>query len=112
MQKIIQKILAFRDARDWKQFHKPKDLAMAIGIESGELMELFLWKSEDEIRAFLKGKSNEVADEIADIMIFSLLLCEGLGLDPNKIIENKLKKNHKKYPVHKAKGRATKYNKL
>lgn len=103
---IIQKIKTFRDARDWEQFHNSKDLALAISVEASELLELFLWKDNE-------GANRErIEEEIADILMFVLLLADKHQLDIKTIIENKLKKNNEKYPVEKSRGKAKKYNEL
>jgi NTP pyrophosphatase (non-canonical NTP hydrolase) len=106
IQNIIQELIAFRDARDWSQFHNAKDLALAISIEAGELNELFLWKSASEARA------ERVKEELADILSFALLLADKYEFDVATIIKEKIAQNDKKYPVEKAKGNATKYTDL
>ncbi|AHB41015.1 TPA: nucleotide pyrophosphohydrolase [Patescibacteria group bacterium] len=110
--KELQKlILAFRDARDRKQFHNPKDLATAIAIEAGELQEKFLWKSQE--KSYEIGKNDpEVSEEVADILNFLLLFAEECNIDLIKVSLDKLEKNNKKYDAEKAKGRSDKYNKL
>jgi NTP pyrophosphatase (non-canonical NTP hydrolase) len=103
---LIRQILQFRDERDWKQFHNPKDLAISLSVESFELLELFLWKSEQEIdRVKLK-------DELADVFYAAFLLADAFQLDVKEIIESKLAKNEIKYPVDKAKGSNKKYDEL
>ena len=109
MKALISKLIAFRDARDWKQFHDPKNLALALGIEASELNELFLWKKETDLETVNQEK---VAEELADVMIYALLLCEHYGFDPQTIIADKIATNGKKYPVEKARGRADKYDQL
>lgn len=111
---ILKKIKKFRDERDWKKFHNPKDMAEAMVIEASELLELFLWKSQKESQEFIKNKKNleEVSDELADVMWFIFEFADNFGIDIEKAIEKKLQKNAKKYPVNKAKGIATKYTKL
>ncbi|MDD3273414.1 MAG: nucleotide pyrophosphohydrolase [Bacteroidales bacterium] len=106
LNELISKIVKFRDDRDWAQFHNPKDLAIALNIESSELLELFLWKNEDG------ANIGRVKEELADILIYSLLLANKYNLDVQTIIESKLKQNSEKYPVDKAKGSAKKYNEL
>jgi NTP pyrophosphatase (non-canonical NTP hydrolase) len=108
-QELIKKLIAFRDARDWAQFHKPKDLAAAIAIEAGELQELFLWKGDEEAAMVDREK---VAEEIADILAFTLLLANHYDFDVKEIVMNKIAKNDEKYPVDKAKGSAKKYSDL
>ncbi len=106
--------LEFRDAREWKQFHKPRDLAMGISVEAAELLELFLWKSEKEIDWMLKDakRREKLADEMADVAAYLLILSADLGIDLTQAIKNKLEKNHAKYPVEKSRGVATKYDEL
>lgn len=106
---VIQKILDFRDKRDWKEFHNAKDLAISISLEASELLECFQWKSADEA---LKIKHKEIEEEIADIAIYTLMLCDVLDLDITDIIEKKLLLNEVKYPVSKSKGKAKKYDEL
>jgi NTP pyrophosphatase (non-canonical NTP hydrolase) len=103
---ITKKILAFRDARDWKQFHNLKDLSAGLAIEASELQEVFLWKSAQE------GDPQKIKEELADILSYALLIANEAGLDPIEIIEDKLKVNAQKYPVEKAKGKNTKYTEL
>ena len=103
---LREKLLAFRDARDWAQFHNPKDLALAINIEAGELLELYLWKKSEE------ANKEKVKEELADIFSFAFLLADKYDLDIKEIVLDKIEKNAKKYPVSKAKGTAKKYNEL
>jgi NTP pyrophosphatase (non-canonical NTP hydrolase) len=105
-QEITEKLLHFRNERDWEQFHNPKDLALAISIESAELLELFLWKNPGE------EKVDRVKEELADIFSFALLMAEKYNLDVKQIVLDKIKANGEKYPVDKAKGTATKYDEL
>lgn len=101
----------FRDKRDRKQFHNPKDLATAIAIEAGELQEKFLWKSQE--KSYEIGKNDpEVADEAADILNFLLLFAEACDIDLEKAYIEKMEKNDKKYDAEKAKGKSDKYDKL
>jgi NTP pyrophosphatase (non-canonical NTP hydrolase) len=111
LSKLTSKIVAFRDARDWRQFHSPDQLAKAISIEAAELQEHFLWKSPEQVRALITdpGKRAEIGEEVADILNYALLLSHELALDPVEIITDKLVKNAKKYPVEKVKGSAKKY---
>lgn len=102
----IERLVKFRDERDWKQFHNSKDLALAISIEASELLELFLWKEAED---FNKEK---LEDELADVLSFAFLLAEKHGLDISRIVNKKIEKNALKYPVSKAKGTAKKYNEL
>ncbi|APA65654.1 nucleotide pyrophosphohydrolase [Maribacter sp. 1_2014MBL_MicDiv] len=106
LKETINKLIEFRNEREWKQFHNSKDLALAISIEASELLELFLWKGDEE---FDKEKLEE---ELADIFSYGLLLAEKHDLDISDIVNKKLLKNSEKYPVSKAKGTAKKYNAL
>ena len=105
-QEITEALLKFRNERDWEQFHNPKDLALAINVEAGELLELFLWKSSDE------AKTEKVKEELADVLAFSFLLAEKYGFDVKEIVLEKIKRNGEKYPVDRAKGTAKKYDEL
>ncbi len=103
---IILELLRFRNEREWEQFHNPKDLALAISIESAELLELFLWKKADE------ANTEKVKEELADIFSFAFLLAEKYGFDVKEIVLDKIKSNGEKYPVKKAKGTSKKYDEL
>lgn len=103
---ITEALLQFRNERDWEQFHNPKDLALAINVEAGELLELFLWKNAEE------ANKEKVKEELADILAFSLLLADKYEFDVKEIVLEKIRKNAEKYPVDKAKGTAKKYNEL
>lgn len=103
---IINALIQFRNERDWEQFHNPKDLALAINVEAGELLELFLWKDAKD------ANIEKVKEELADVFAFAFLLAEKYKLDVKEIVLEKIKKNAQKYPVDKAKGKATKYNEL
>jgi NTP pyrophosphatase (non-canonical NTP hydrolase) len=103
---LIRKLIDFRDERDWEQFHNSKDLALAINIEASELLELFLWKENEDIN------KEKLEEELADVFSFSLLLAEKHNLNIVDIVERKIIENGKKYPVEKAKGTAKKYNEL
>lgn len=111
---LMVDIIRFRDERDWKQFHTPKDLAAAIAIESAELQEKFLWKDKPQIADELAdpARRQKVVEELADVMIFALLLADCLDVDVEKAIRAKLSTNALKYPVAKAKGTAKKYTEL
>lgn len=96
IENIIESINNFRDERNWRQYHNPKDLAISLSIEASELLEDFQWKTSEE--ALKKNKQN-IQEEIADVLIYSLTLCSDLNLDVEEIIEKKLEKNAKKYPA-------------
>lgn len=106
IEEITNKLIEFRNDRDWEQFHNPKDLSLAISIEAGELLELFLWKNAEE------ANQEKVKEELADIFSFAFLLADRYGLDVKQIVLDKIKVNNEKYPVSKAKGTAKKYNEL
>lgn len=103
---LIEEIVKFRDERDWNQFHNSKDLALALSIESSELLELFLWKDNEDF------KLDKLKEELADVLMYALLLAHKHNLNISEIIQEKIKKNGEKYPVDKSKGNATKYNEL
>lgn len=103
---ITQALLKFRNERDWEQFHNPKDLALAINIEAGELLELFLWKSAED------ANKEKVKEELADVFAFAFLLADKYNFDVKQIVLDKIKQNGEKYPIDKAKGTAKKYNEL
>ena len=105
---LIEKIVAFRDARDWKQYHNPKDLAISISLEAAELLEVFQWSGSDT-EADTEKKVNKIKEELADVIIYALLMGNDLGLDITEIVNKKLEENDKKYPVNKAYGKANKY---
>jgi NTP pyrophosphatase (non-canonical NTP hydrolase) len=112
LEEIMKEILNFRDRRDWKQFHDPKNLAEAISIETAELQEIFLWSDVKESRKIAREKMQEISAEMADIFIFSLLFAHETGIEIEKAIMDKIKLNDKKYPVDKSKGNSKKYNEL
>ena len=103
---ILDALIRFRDERDWEQFHNPKDLALAINVEAGELLELFLWKTPDE------ANPEKLKEELADVLLYSFLLANKYDFDVKKIMLDKIETNRKKYPVEKAKGTAKKYDQL
>jgi NTP pyrophosphatase (non-canonical NTP hydrolase) len=107
---ISAKIRAFRDERDWAQFHNPKDMAIAISIEASELLEHFLWKSPNELGARISEKREEIEEEIADIGIYLTELADNLGIDLLAAMEKKIGKNALKYPAQRVKGNSKKYN--
>ena len=104
--RLIRQIVEFRDQRNWAQFHNPKDLALGLSIEAAELNELFLWKKPEE------ADPTRVREELADILIFALMLLEKYGLDLEEIVQEKLAANADKYPADKARNNAAKYTDL
>jgi NTP pyrophosphatase (non-canonical NTP hydrolase) len=103
---LTQRLVAFRNERDWEQFHNPKDLALAISIEANELLEAFLWKGADE------AKVEKVKEELADVFAYALLMANHYNLDVADIVREKVARNAEKYPVEKARGTAKKYDEL
>lgn len=110
--KITKKIIDFRDERDWKQFHNPKDSALSLVLEATEVMEHFQWKNAKEMEVYIQTHKNEIAEELADTLYWVLLMSNDLKVDIAKAVEEKIKKNAQKYPVAKSKGKHTKYSKL
>jgi len=106
IKQITEELIKFRNERDWEQFHNPKDLALAINIESSELLEEFLWKNHED------AKIEKVKEELADVFAYAFLLAEKYDFNVKEIVLEKIKKNGVKYPVEKAKGTASKYNNL
>ena len=104
MEELCEKIRKFVEDRDWDQFHSPENLAKSISIEAAELLECFQWDNNYNL--------DDVKDELADVMNYCLQMADKLGVDPKQIILDKIKKNELKYPVDKAKGNSTKYDKL
>ena len=105
MQKTLERIKKFRDDREWKQFHTPSNLAKAISIESGELLEEFLWDNDN-------FNLQNVKEELADVMIYCIHMANALDVNIEDIINMKMDKNEMKYPIEKDKGRSTKYTEL
>ncbi|MCQ9635691.1 nucleotide pyrophosphohydrolase [Chryseobacterium sp. WG23] len=102
----VEKLIKFRDERDWEQFHNSKDLAIALSIEASELLEVFLWKKNEEFNI------DKLEEELADVFMYGLLLADKNNININNIILKKLHKNGEKYPVDKAKGKSNKYDEL
>ena len=112
IKQITEKIKTFRDERDWMQFHDPKNMAVSIMLEASELLEHFQWKTTKEVDKYARQNHAEIKDEIADIALYLFELADNLGISLIDAMDQKLKKNEMKYPVEKAKGKHTKYNKL
>jgi NTP pyrophosphatase (non-canonical NTP hydrolase) len=106
MDELLQALLKFRNERDWAQFHNAKDLALALNVEAGELLELYLWKDAQQ------ANPEKVKEELADVFAYALLLADNYGFDVKEIVLEKIQKNAAKYPVDKAKGTAKKYDEL
>ena len=107
--KTIQDIINFRDERNWKQFHNPKDLAISISLEAAELLEVFQWSGSD---TSADSHMEKIREELADVMNYCVLMADACGLDLDEIVEEKLKRNAEKYPVDKAYGSSKKYTEL
>lgn len=111
---LTKRLIDFRDARDWKQFHGLKDLLLSLSLEAAELLELAQWKRDDEVEALIGDPAftEKLSDESADVFLYLLLICERAGIDLIAAAEAKIAKNDAKYPVDKARGTAKKYTEL
>ncbi len=109
---LQKRIIAFRDARDWKQFHNPKDLTISLVLEATELLEHFQWKSPEEMADHVSKNKEAVSDELADVLYWVLLIANDLKIDVGSALSNKMDKNEAKYPVEKSKGSHRKYTEL
>lgn len=111
---LRNKVASFVHERNWEKFHTPKDLALAIAVESAELLELFQWKNNKEIEELLNDTKyrNRIEEEMADIMIYILVLSNTLDTDLSQVVLQKIQTNSDRYPIHKSKGKATKYTEL
>ncbi|MEB8127619.1 nucleotide pyrophosphohydrolase [Staphylococcus succinus] len=105
--KILKEINQFIDERNWRQFHNEKDLSLSISLEAAELLELFQWKSSEKA---VNNSRERLAEELADVLIYSYMLADNLGFDINEIIRKKLVKNAEKYPIEKSKDNNDKFN--
>lgn len=103
---------AFADARDWGQFHSPRNLAAALSVEAAELLEHFQWLDDAQSRQLSTEKKQQVGSEIADVLLYLVQLCDKLDIDPIEAAQRKMLANAAKYPVERAKGRITKYTEL
>jgi len=112
LKSITEKIIQFRDARQWVQYHDPKNLSLALGIEAAELQEIFLWKTSEESKNLSQKDISRVSDEIADIFIYLTYLCYEFKIDLFDTTLKKIEKNAIKYPIEKSKGSNKKYNEL
>jgi NTP pyrophosphatase (non-canonical NTP hydrolase) len=112
LENSIKKIIKFRNARKWKQFHNPKDLAISLSLEAAEVLEHFQWKSKEEVEEYVKNNKNEIGKELADVFYWVLLMSHDLKIDLVNSFDKKMEENNKKYTIKKSKGKHTKYNKL
>ncbi|MCI9238696.1 nucleotide pyrophosphohydrolase [Lachnospiraceae bacterium 50-23] len=108
-QRTIDEVLKFRDDRNWKQFHNPKDLAISISLEAAELLEVFQWSAED---VACVRKVDKIKEELADVLNYCILMADVCGLDLDEIIHEKVRQNNEKYPIEKAYGSREKYTEL
>lgn len=109
LEELIAEVIKFRDDRDWKQFHNPKDLALSISLEAAELLEVFQWSGTD---VGADGKKEKIEEELADVLMYCILMADVTGINIDEIILKKLKRNNEKYPVEQAYGRKDKYTEL
>jgi NTP pyrophosphatase (non-canonical NTP hydrolase) len=109
---LINEILEFRKERDWEKFHNPKNLAISISLEAAELLEIFQWVNLEESIESAEKNKEKISEEVADLLIYIFYLCNNLGIDFIDALEKKIKKNNKKYPVDKSRGKSNKYNEL
>lgn len=109
---LAQQLELFADERDWRQFHSPKNLAAALSVEAGELLEHFQWLTEEQSRALSPERRDAVGAEIADVLLYLIQLSSALGIDPVAAAQAKLQLNALKYPVDKARGNSKKYDEL
>ncbi len=108
IKELTKKIVNFRDERNWKQFHNPKDLAISVSLEAAELLEVFQWSGADTA-VDTEKKIAKVKEELADVLIYSFLMANDLELDISEIVSAKIDENNRKYPAEKAYGKADKY---
>lgn len=109
---LTEQVIRFRDEREWKQFHNPKDVALSLVLEAGEVMEHFQWKNAEEVSQHIDGHKDEIGDELSDVLYWVLLMAHDLDIDLVTALERKLAKNANKYPIEKSKGSNKKYTKL
>lgn len=109
IKRLTKEIIKFRDVRDWKQFHNPKDIAISLSLEAAEVLEHFQWKSKEEIEQYIVKHKKHIGEELADVLYWILLFSFDLKIDIAKALKQKLKTNNKKYPVSKSKGSHKKY---
>ena len=109
LQALAHKVLQFREARDWRQFHNPKDMALSLTLEAAELLEIFQWKEGEAIAETAAARKADISDELADIFSWLLLMSHDLGIDLASALETKLAANERKYPVDKSRGSSRKY---
>ena len=109
---LTKRITDFRDARDWKQFHNPKDLAVSLVLEASEVLEHFQWKNGSELDEYVKSHKEHIGEELADVLYWVLLASHDLDIDIGEAFDKKMDKNEAKYALDKAKGNHKKYTEL
>ena len=112
LDRLRDALRAFTAARNWQSFHSPKNLAMALSVEAAELLEVFQWMTEADSRNLEPAAKTAASEEIADVLLYLILLCDALGIDPVAAAERKMAANAQKYPVEKARGTSKKYTEL
>ena len=112
IRELTREICAFRDARDWAQFHNPKEMAVAITAEAGELLQHFVWQNAEQSLARVAERRDELASEMADVAILLFEMANDCGIDLAAAMRQKLARNEQRYPVEKARGSNRKYNEL
>ena len=112
LSELTTRILAFRDARDWRQFHTPKDVALSLNLEASEVLEWMQWRQGDDLTRHLEANRDAVGEELADVLYWTLLLAHDLGIDLGDAFARKMEKNGAKYPVEKAHGSHRKYTEI
>ena len=112
IKRLTKKILQFRDKRNWKQFHTPKDLSISLVLEASEVMEHFRWKNDKEVKEYVKKNKEEISEELADVLYALLIMSHDLNINIEEALDRKMTINETKYPVKKFKNSNAKYNKL
>ncbi|MEI6490725.1 MAG: nucleotide pyrophosphohydrolase [bacterium] len=112
IKRLTKKVLDFRNKRNWKQFHNPKDMALSLVLEATEVLEHFQWKNPEEVKKYVKESKVEISEELADVLYWVLLMSHDLKIDIEKAMDRKIELTEKRYPIEKFKGKSTKYNKL
>lgn len=112
LEDLQRRVIKFRDERDWKQFHNPKDTALSLVLEASEYMEHYQWKTSEEVKQHVKDRKEDLEDEVADVFYYLFLIAEDLNIDLASVLIRKLEKNEKRYPVDKSKGSHKKYTEL
>jgi len=112
IKELTEKIVKFRDARDWKQFHNPKNSAIALLSEATEVLDQFKWLNDEEMRTYVKEGKKEISDELSDVLFWILLMAHDLDIDIKNSFNVKMRENARKYPVKKSRGKHIKYDKL